>query len=80
MIGPFHHRLVSYGLHTANTAKMRHQLIERRAYDKWLAAGAPSGTALQDWLEAESEIDLELSIENNPYCIKRPRLPELVPG
>jgi hypothetical protein len=33
-----------------------HDAIARRAYLKWQARGCPSGTALQDWLEAESEL------------------------
>ncbi len=32
------------------------EVIEVRAYTKWLAKGQPIGTALQDWLEAEVEV------------------------
>jgi sigma-B regulation protein RsbU (phosphoserine phosphatase) len=32
-------------------------LIAARAHDKWVLNGCPSGTALQDWLEAEAEVN-----------------------
>jgi Protein of unknown function (DUF2934) len=38
-----------------------HEAIARRAYLKWQARGRPSGTDLQDWLEAEAELKAELS-------------------
>jgi hypothetical protein len=38
-----------------------HEVISQRAYLKWQARGGPSGTALQDWLEAETELKVELS-------------------
>jgi hypothetical protein len=58
----------------ANTAtrdlrRMRHQLIERRAYARWNAKGCPSGTAMQDWLEAEREVDTEFEWERWSYLI-----------
>jgi Protein of unknown function (DUF2934) len=37
-----------------------HDAISRRAFLKWQARGCPSGTALQDWLEAEAELKAEL--------------------
>jgi hypothetical protein len=37
-----------------------HEAIARRAYLKWQARGCPTGTALQDWLEAEAELKVEL--------------------
>ena len=50
---------VSYGANTAipYSLSQRHQLIERRAYEKWRAKGCPRGSALQNWLEAEQEVD-----------------------
>lgn len=35
----------------------RHRFIEQGAYQKWMSKGCPSGTALQDWLEAEAEME-----------------------
>ena len=40
---------------------LSHEAIARRAYRKWQARGCPSGTILQDWLEAEAELKAELS-------------------
>ena len=59
MIASMHPRSVSYGFHTAGhgLSNLRHQLIARRAYEKWRAKGSPSGSALQDWREAEEEVD-----------------------
>jgi hypothetical protein len=37
-----------------------HEAIARRAYLKWQVRGCPGGTALQDWLEAESELKAEI--------------------
>jgi hypothetical protein len=37
-----------------------HEAIARRAFLKWQARGCPSGTHLQDWLEAEAELKAEL--------------------
>jgi hypothetical protein len=37
-----------------------HEMIARRAYRKWQARGCPSGTHLQDWLEAETELKAEM--------------------
>jgi hypothetical protein len=41
-------------------AATSHEAIARRAYLKWQARGCPSGTALQDWLEAEAEVKAEI--------------------
>jgi hypothetical protein len=38
-----------------------HDAIARRAFLKWQARGYPSGTALQDWIESETELKVELS-------------------
>lgn len=43
------------------TLSLSHDAISQRAYLKWQAQGCPSGTALQDWLEAETELKAELS-------------------
>jgi hypothetical protein len=67
---------VSYGANTAtpDCRSLRHRLIERRAYHRWRAKGCPSGTALQDWLEAEAEVDAELEMEHWSY-LWRCRIP-----
>jgi hypothetical protein len=38
----------------------RHQLVEDRAYLIWVTKGHPEGTALDDWLKAEVDIDTQL--------------------
>src|ERR1035438_7056629 len=38
------------------SASMLEAEIGLRAYEKWIARGQPSGTQLQDWLEAEAEV------------------------
>ena len=81
MIGSMYPRSVSYGVNTAtsDSQRLRHQLIERRAYERWRAKGCPSGTALQDWLEAQAEVDTELEMERWSYLC-RTRIPaEFVP-
>jgi hypothetical protein len=43
------------------TAKIPHERIAMRAYEKWVQRGRPQGTALQDWMEAEAELMKEMS-------------------
>jgi len=43
-------------------ARSLHEMIARRAYNRWLARGCPTGTALQDWLGAEAEVEEELDV------------------
>jgi hypothetical protein len=50
-------------------ARTLHELIARRAYEKWLARGCPSGTTLEDWLEAEAEVDTELGVRGKAGLI-----------
>ncbi len=38
-----------------------HEMIAKRAHQKWLARGNRNDTGLQDWLEAEAELKTELS-------------------
>lgn len=38
------------------------RVIEKRAYEKWMGKGCPSGTELQDWAEAEAELAHELNL------------------
>lgn len=43
-----------------NSVALSQEAIARRAYLKWQSRGCPSGTSLQDWLEAEAELKAEL--------------------
>ena len=63
---------VSYGPNTAvsDAVTSRRESIERRAFRKWLAKGRPRDTALQDWLEAEVEIDEELDMNSWSYIAR----------
>jgi Protein of unknown function (DUF2934) len=82
MISSMYPRMVSYGPDTARHQfpGFRHRLIERRAYAKWIAKGRPNGTALQDWLEAQAEVDSQLEWDRSPYlCRSRMRV-SIVPG
>jgi hypothetical protein len=45
--------------HPANQVKVPHEKICMRAYEKWVHRGQPHGTHLQDWLEAEKELQVE---------------------
>jgi hypothetical protein len=81
MTASMYPRSVSYGANTATSdwQSLRHRLIERRAYERWKAKGCPSGTALQDWSEAEAEVDTELELGRWSYLC-RTRIPtEIVP-
>jgi hypothetical protein len=72
MTASLYPRSVSYGVNTASSdpQRVRHQWIERRAYERWRANGCPSGTALQDWLEAEAEVDAELELGRWSYLCR----------
>ena len=43
------------------TAKVPHERIAMRAYEKWVQRGRPQGTALLDWVEAEAELMKEMA-------------------
>jgi hypothetical protein len=58
------------GDRSPSTARSAHQppesrmsKIARRAHDIYEARGGEHGKALEDWLQAEREIDSELSVE-----------------
>lgn len=75
-------RMVSYGPDTSTDhfPEFRHRLIERRAYAKWIANGRPNGTALQDWFEAQAEVDSQLEWDRSAY-LSRSRMPvSIVPS
>jgi hypothetical protein len=42
-------------------AKIPHEKIAMRAYEKWCSRGRPCGTDRQDWLEAEAELRAEFA-------------------
>ncbi|HZU35625.1 MAG TPA: DUF2934 domain-containing protein [Gemmataceae bacterium] len=44
---------------TKQAMPVPHDKIAARAYEKWCRRGRPHGTAMQDWLEAERELQLE---------------------
>jgi hypothetical protein len=41
--------------------KVPHDKIALRAHDKWVKRGRPNGTHVQDWLEAERELQAEFA-------------------
>jgi hypothetical protein len=43
------------------TAKVYHEKIAMRAYEKWVRRGKNHGCDLQDWLEAEKELQAEMA-------------------
>jgi len=43
------------------SAKVPHEKIAMRAYDKWCKKGKPQGSDKQDWLEAEAELKSEMN-------------------
>ena len=65
-------RSISYGPNTAapSAVRLRRESIERRAFGIWLAKGRPRDTALQDWLEAEVEIDRESDMNSWSYIAR----------
>ena len=46
---------------TTVSAKLPHEKIAMRAFEKWCKRGRPHGTDKQDWLEAEAELRSELN-------------------
>jgi hypothetical protein len=46
---------------TASQLKVPHEKISMRAYEKWCKRGRPNGTHLQDWLDAERELQVEFT-------------------
>jgi hypothetical protein len=46
-------------------AKVPHEKIAQRAYEKWVKRGRPHGTDMQDWLDAERELRVEFSRGSN---------------
>ena len=44
----------------ASQVKVPPEKISMRAYEKWCQRGRPQGTHLQDWLEAERELQAEM--------------------
>jgi hypothetical protein len=48
--------------------------VARRAYEKWVNRGCPSGTALQDWVDAEAEVATEMNDNENNEAFGWPHL------
>ena len=46
---------------TTHNAQVPREKIATRAYEKWVKRGKPSGTDMQDWMEAEAELAAEQS-------------------
>lgn len=44
---------------TTVPVKVPHDKIAMRAYDKWCQKGRPHGSHVQDWLDAERELQAE---------------------
>ena len=44
----------------AYAAKISHEKIAMRAYEKWVKRGRPQGTDVQDWVDAENELKAEM--------------------
>lgn len=47
------------GQATSTPTKVPQEKIAMRAYEKWCQRGRPHGTHMQDWLEAERELQAE---------------------
>ena len=43
------------------TVKVPHDKIASRAFEKWCQRGRPNGTHVQDWLDAERELQAEVA-------------------
>lgn len=41
---------------------LTHDMIAKRAYEKWCKRGRPIGSPMQDWLEAEAELKREMGM------------------
>ena len=48
------------------TLQVPHEKIAMRAYEKWCKKGRPKGTEKQDWLEAETELRMEMNRTGTP--------------
>jgi len=74
-------RSVSFGLNTEapKSPNVRHAMIEQRAYQTWKAKGCPKGTALQDWVEAEAEVDAAAKMVGWCYLCRDPMPVDVFP-
>ena len=53
------------------SAKVPHEKIASRAFEKWCKRGRPHGTDKQDWLEAEAELRTEMNRTGNVPATQR---------
>jgi hypothetical protein len=51
---------------SSHQVKVPHEKISMRAYEKWCQRGRSPGTHLQDWLEAERELQAEMVKTTGP--------------
>jgi len=51
---------------TSHQVKVPADKIAVRAYEKWCKRGQPHGTHVQDWLEAERELQAEYARLGSP--------------
>jgi hypothetical protein len=56
----------------AATVPVPRDKIAQRAYEKWVKRGRPSGTDVQDWLEAEAELQSEYARSQASPAAARP--------
>lgn len=50
-------------LEASSGSALREELVRQAAYRRWLERGKQDGNDLQDWLDAEAEIDQSPAIE-----------------
>jgi hypothetical protein len=53
---------------TGQQSKVPHEKIAMRAYEKWCKRGRPQGTDKQDWLEAERELQAEMTQSGSTHA------------
>jgi hypothetical protein len=56
----------------AATAKVPHEKIAQRAYEKWCKRGQAHGHDKQDWAEAEAELRAEMARTGTPHMGTHP--------
>ena len=75
-------RGISYGLNTepGKGPNVRHAMIQKRAYEIWKAHGCPKGTATEDWLHAEAEVDAAAKMMGWCYLCRDPMPVDVFPS
>jgi hypothetical protein len=62
------------GIRSSVSPPVRHELVARRAYEKWVSRGCLTGTAVRDWREAEAEVDEEIRSRESEHALLWPHL------